>query len=129
LAPGDGYPKSIGTIFTQHPLATPQTMTVDIKTNPGKKYQVALYFVDWEDAGRRTTVEMFELETKDILAPGQIVRDLTNGEYLIYKYINSVRFRINHVSGQNATLSMIFFDPAKVEKVILSQNKDVLKNI
>ncbi|MBE0654919.1 MAG: hypothetical protein IH594_14050 [Bacteroidales bacterium] len=111
LAPDNGSPGSIGAIYTQDPLATLQTMTVDIETETVGQYQVALYFLDWDDAGRRVAVEMFDLETKEIIAPVQIVRDFSQGKYLIYRYNKPVRFRINHVRGPNATLSGIFFDP------------------
>lgn len=110
LAPDNGYPRSLGAIYTQDPLPTLQTMTVDIETTPGKEFQTALYFLDWDDTGRRSAVEMFDLETKELIAPVQIVRDFSDGKYLIYTYNNPVRFRINQVRGPNATLSGIFFD-------------------
>jgi hypothetical protein len=104
------YPRNAGAIHTQDPLATLQTMTVDIQMDEGKSHQIALYFLDWEEAGRRVAVEMFDLDSKRLLAPVQVVSDFANGKYLIYSYDAPVRFRINHVRGPNATLSGIFFD-------------------
>jgi len=104
------YPRNAGAIYTQDPLATLQTMTVDIQMKQGKSHQIALYFVDWESAGRRVAVEVFDLDSKRLLAPVQVVSDFAGGKYLIYEYDASVRFRINHVRGLNATLSGIFFD-------------------
>lgn len=103
-------PRNAGAIYTQDPMATFQTMTVDIRMDRGNSHQIALYFVDWERAGRRLAVEMFDLETKRLLAPVQVLSDFADGKYLIYTYNASVRFRINHVRGPNATLSGIFFD-------------------
>jgi hypothetical protein len=113
LTTGNESTRGIGAIYTQDPRPTKQTMTVDIETMPGKEYKVALYFVDWDGAGRRLAVEMFDLETKELVVPVQIVRDFYNGKYLVYKYNKPVRFRINHVRGPNATLSGIFFYPVK----------------
>jgi hypothetical protein len=39
-----------------------------------------------------------------------MVRDFSGGKYLVYRYDKPVRFRINQVRGDNATLSGIFFD-------------------
>jgi hypothetical protein len=90
-------------------------MTVDMHMDSGEPRQIALYFVDWDDAGRRLAVEMFDLETKRLVAPVQVVRDYTSGKYLIFNYDVPVRFRINHVRGPNATLSGIFFDTVENE--------------
>ncbi len=85
-------------------------MTVDIDLARSTPCQIALYFVDWDKKGRRVAVEMFDHQTLQRLAPVQMVRDFASGKYLIYRCDNSVRFRIDHVRGDNATLSGIFFD-------------------
>lgn len=53
---------------------------------------------------------MFDLQTKNLVAPVKIVRDYIGGKYLVFKYTKSVRFRIDQVRGVNAVLSGIFFD-------------------
>lgn len=108
--PGNGYPRNAGAIQTQDPLATLQTMTVDIELKGEDEHEFSLYFVDWDDSGRRTAVEMFDLETRRLITPIRIVRDYTGGKYLTYRYNRPVRFRINHVRGPNAVLNGIFFD-------------------
>ncbi|RLD71538.1 MAG: hypothetical protein DRI98_04925 [Bacteroidetes bacterium] len=108
--PGNEAPRNVGAIYTQDPLATLQTMTVDIHMKAGTEHQIALYFVDWDDAGRRLAVEMFDLESRRIIAPVQVVNDYSGGKFLVFKYNAPVRFRINHIRGPNATLSGIFFD-------------------
>jgi hypothetical protein len=97
-------------IHTNDPVACDQTMTIDITVKQSQPYQVALYFVDWDNQGRRTAVEMFDLKTKKLIAPVKIVRDYYGGKYLVFRYDNSVRFRIDQVRGVNASLSGIFFD-------------------
>ena len=85
-------------------------MTVDIELTNSRPCQIALYFVDWDKKGRREAVEMFDRVTLKRIAPVQMVRDFAGGKYLIYRYDKSVRFRIDQVRGDNATLSGIFFD-------------------
>ncbi len=105
--------RNIGAISTRDSLWAYQTMTIDIETTPETEYQTALYFVDLEDFGRRAAIEMFDLKTKELVAPVQLVHDFHGGKYLIYRYNNPVRFRVNHVRGPNVTLSGIFFDKGK----------------
>jgi hypothetical protein len=108
--PGNETLRNVGAIYTQDPRATFQTMTVDIDMEESEQHQITLYFVDWDQAGRRVAVEMFDLESKRLLAPVQVIEDYSKGKYLIFKYNAPVRFRINHIRGPNATLSGIFFD-------------------
>lgn len=102
--------RNAGGIFTQCPLATYQTMTLDVHMEKGTERQFALYAVDWDNAGRRIAIEMFDLESKEIIAPVQIIEDFSQGKYMVFRYDAPVRFRINHVRGPNATLNAIFFD-------------------
>ena len=99
-------------IHTLDPLATYQTMTVDIETNASlsSTFRVALYFVDWDDGKRTSAVEMFDLKSKKLISPLKIVSDFKGGKYLIFSYHRACRFRINQVRGENAVLSGIFFD-------------------
>ncbi len=88
-----------------------QTMTVTIGINGQKEYQVALYFVDWENKGSRVAVEMFDANTLNLIAPVKIVSNYSGGKYLVYYYNKSAKFRIDKVRGEIITLSGIFFDP------------------
>jgi alpha-L-rhamnosidase len=88
-----------------------QTMTVNIGINGTKDYQVALYFVDWENKGGRMAVEMFDANTLNLIAPVKIVSNFSGGKYLVYSYNKSAKFRIDKARGEIITLSGIFFDP------------------
>ncbi|MCX6327191.1 MAG: hypothetical protein NT144_11160 [Bacteroidia bacterium] len=92
---------------------TDQTMTFTIGINGTIDYQVALYFVDWENKGSRVAVEMFDAATLNLIAPVKIVNNYSGGAYLIYSYNKSAKFRIDKVRGGNITLSGIFFDERK----------------
>ena len=88
-----------------------QTMTLTLGIDGTRDYQVALYFVDWDRQGRRQAVEMFDASTLNLIAPVQIVNGFDRGQYLVYSYHKSVKFRFNKIRGDTVTLSGIFFDP------------------
>ena len=87
-------------------------MTCTISAVGTRNYQVALYFVDWDNRGRRLAVEMFDAKTLDLIAPVAVATNFYGGKYLVYACNKSAKFRIDHVWGDNAVLSGIFFDPA-----------------
>jgi hypothetical protein len=87
-------------------------MPVTINTTGTNYFQVALYFVDWDNKNRREAVEMFDANTLDLIAPERVTTNFFGGKYLVYTYNKSFRFRFDQVRGDNAVLSGIFFDPA-----------------
>lgn len=107
--PGDES-RRIGRLVTLDPAACMQTMTLDIRRREPGPYRIALYFVDWERDGRRSAVEAFDLDTKQLLMPVQIVDRYGDGKYLILEADRSVRLRIDQVRGANASLSGVFID-------------------
>jgi hypothetical protein len=90
-----------------------QTMSFTIGIDGTHDYQVALYFVDWENEGSRMAVEMLDATTLNMIAPVEIVNSCNGGKYLIYSYNKSAKFRIDKVRGSIITLSGIFFDSKK----------------
>jgi hypothetical protein len=86
-------------------------MTFTVNCTGPHTYQLALYFVDWDNRGRRLAVEMFDANTLDLIAPVKAATNFYGGKYLVYTCNKSVKFRIDHVRGDNAVLSGIFFDP------------------
>jgi alpha-L-rhamnosidase len=103
--------RRLGQLCTGDPVACQQTMTVDVRAAADKHYQVALYFLDWDHQDRRQAIELFDCITLNRLSPVKIVRDFTQGKYLIYNCAGSIRFRIDQVRGKNAVLNALFFDP------------------
>jgi hypothetical protein len=88
------------------------TFHVDVDVQTNTPYSLALYFLDWDKKGRQTTVEVHDLKTFDLIAPIEMVSDYANGKYLVFRCDRPVRLRIDHVRGDNAVLSGLFFDPA-----------------
>ena len=89
-----------------------QTMTVTIGIEGTRKFQVALYFIDWENHGRRAAVEMFDAASLRLIAPVSVVRGYAKGIYLVFEYDRSVKFRFDKIRGDLVTLSGLFFDPS-----------------
>ncbi len=87
-----------------------QTMSATINMDGIRNYQIALYFVDWENSGNRIAVEMFDAATLNLIAPVKIVKNYAGGAYLVYSYNKAVKFRIDKVRGGHISLSGIFFD-------------------
>ena len=123
--PLNGDDRRVGALYSNDPVACWQTFTVDIELNQERPYTVALYFVDWDNGGRELAVEMFDLDTLDMVAPVQVVDDYAGGKYLVYQFDKSVRFRIDQMRGPNATLSGIFFGEGMGDTpVILTETVD-----
>lgn len=121
----NGGDRRVGALYSNDPVACWQTFTVDIELNQERPYTVALYFVDWDNGGRELAVEMFDLDTLDMVAPVQVVDDYAGGKYLVYQFDKSVRFRIDQMRGPNATLSGIFFGEGMGDTpVILTETVD-----
>jgi alpha-L-rhamnosidase len=114
LAPNSSnqYPRNATAINTAMDQGTLNTMTFTFNCSSTNYYQIALYFVDWDRQGRRLAVEVHDANTLDLVAPVNVITNFSGGEYLVYTYNKSAKFRIDHVRGDNAVLSGIFFDPA-----------------
>ena len=108
LAPDSGntIPRNAACMFTDW-----ATMSFEFKITGTREYSLALYFLDWDDKGRRIAVEMMDGSTLNQIAPVKIISNFKGGRYLIYSYNKSAKFRIDQVRGDNAVLSGIFFDP------------------
>jgi len=106
--PGNTAPRNAACVSNSD-----QTMTLTVGIDGTRPYQVALYFVDWDDKGRRLAVEMFDADTLKLVAPIRLVSGFSGGAYLVYEYDRSVKFRFDKVRGDIVTLSGLFFDPRK----------------
>jgi alpha-L-rhamnosidase len=107
----NGAERAATCLYSGTPSPGGMTMALDVTATPGAKFQLAMYFLDWDSTTRRVSVEVFDLETRKLLAPVQLVNDFHEGAYLVYECDRSVRLRVAHVRGDNAVLSGLFFDP------------------
>jgi len=91
------------------------TFAFDIKVSPplsGQTFQFSFYFVDYDERGRRQTVQLMDLETLDDISPPVLVGppDFVSGVWLVWQYPKSIRVRMNGIRGDNAVVSAILFD-------------------
>ncbi|GEM_PF-163518 len=102
--------RNLGAFITRDPIPCDQTMTIDITCKKEQSYNVSLYFVDWDKQNKRSAIEIFDLDNKEIQMPVYMVRDYEDGVYVTYTFDKSVRIRIDQVRGKNASFSGLFFD-------------------
>ena len=74
---------------------------------------VALYFVDWDNRGRAQEVEL--LDSAGAVRERFTVDRFVNGKYLVLELKGYAALRIRRLSGDNAVLNGVFFDPAPME--------------
>ncbi len=112
LAPDskNGFPRVASCIYSQDNDQIGYTFTSTINVKGTRDYKVSLYFLDWDDKGRKLAIEMFDAETSELITPVQEVEQCKNGTYLRFSYNKSVKFRINPIRGLTPVLSGIFFD-------------------
>lgn len=113
LAPdtANSFPRVAAGLYATDADQIGYTFTSTIAIKDTRDYKISLYFIDWDNKGRKIEVEMFDATTLNLVAPVKVVESSAGGVYLTYSYNKSVKFRINIVRGSNAVLSGIFFDP------------------
>lgn len=112
LAPDakNSFPRVASCIYAQDNDQIGYTFTSTINVKGIRGYKVSLYFLDWDNKGRKLAIEMFDAETSELITPVQEVEQCKNGTYLTFSYNRSVKFRINPIRGLTPVLSGIFFD-------------------
>lgn len=103
--------KGAGYLMTGNRHATEQTITVDVLLKGEHDYRMGLYFLDADRQERRMAVELCDLETRKLIAPVELLDDFTCGKYLVFEYHRFCRIRLNHVTGGDAVIQGIYFDP------------------
>ncbi|MBC6111307.1 hypothetical protein ACFOG5_08990 [Pedobacter fastidiosus] len=118
LAPDrrNGFPRTAACLFAMDADQIGNTFTTTIGIKGNQDYKVSLYFLDWDNKGRKISVELFDEKTSKLIAPVKIVESCSGGTYLTYAYNKSAKFRINLVRGDNPVLSGIFFDSDPIKK-------------
>jgi hypothetical protein len=83
--------------------------SVNLDVTDGQTHQVALYFLDWDNAGRSERVDV--LSSAGEVLDSRIVTSFSGGQYLVWNISGNVTFRITSLAGPDAVLSGLFFDP------------------
>ena len=69
---------------------------------------MALYFLDWDYAGRAERVDVLDASSGAVLDT-RTISGFSNGEYLVWNVKGHVSFKITLRSGLNAVVSGLFF--------------------
>jgi hypothetical protein len=85
------------------------SFTIDVALTDGVAHQLALYMLDWENAGRAETIQITNPSTGAVLDQ-RAVSAFTNGTYLVWTVTGSVRIKITRTQGTNAVVSGLFFN-------------------
>ncbi|WP_285058479.1 alpha-L-rhamnosidase C-terminal domain-containing protein [Pedobacter ginsengisoli] len=103
----------LGAVATKDYNICEQSMTIDLPTNDKNRHRISLYFLDHENEGRRSAIEIFNMNSLDLISPMIYVRNYKEGKYVSFEFEGPIRIRINQVRGTNVTLSGLFFDKIK----------------
>ena len=82
--------------------------SLDLNLTDARSHQVALYFLDWDSAGRAQTVTILDQATGTQL-DSRTLSSFVNGTYLVWTVTGHVTIQIARTAGSNAVLSGIFF--------------------
>ncbi len=86
------------------------TTTIEISCKEPNNYKLSLYFTDWENEHLSSMIEVFDLQTKNVLMPDYFLNNYQKGKYITLTLKQSVRIRIQRMRGENTSLGGIFFD-------------------
>jgi hypothetical protein len=84
------------------------SFSVNVYVTDGQTHQIALYVMDWNNAGRSERIDV--LNSAGQVLDSRTVSTFRNGQYLVWNVTGNVTFRITCLAGPNAVLSGIFFD-------------------
>jgi subtilase family serine protease len=84
------------------------SFTVDVNLTDGKVHQIALYLLDWDNAGRAESISIADATTGTVL-DSRTLSSFSNGEYLVWNVSGHVKITTTLLSGTNTVLSGIFF--------------------
>lgn len=84
--------------------STPLHEIVDVSFPDAKAHDVSLYVVDWDRAGRWTTVDVIDSGSRRLLDSRNVI-NFGSGRYLRYRISGRVQFRLTNVWTKRYTLS------------------------
>lgn len=92
--------------------STVKKFAIDLTLPKDSLHQVALYMLDWDDLGRRSTsISVIDRDSGKIL-DRRNVEEYKLGDYVIYQLSGNVRIVLSANNWLSAPVCGIFFDPA-----------------
>jgi hypothetical protein len=89
----------------------PDTFGVTITLSGNKSRQVALYLLDWDNAGRSQRIDV--LDAAGRVLDSRTASNFSGGQYLVWNISGTVTYRFTRLAGPNAVLSGLFFGPKR----------------
>jgi hypothetical protein len=86
---------------------------MDFTSLDDRWHKLSLYFLDWDRLGRSQRIDLFEPTTGKLL-DSRVISNFGDGLYLSWEIRGAVQMRVTVLTGGNAVLSGIFFDPVAV---------------
>ena len=87
------------------------SFTVHVNLTDGQAHDLELYFVDWDNNSRSEQVQISSATTGVVLDT-ETISSFTSGVYLDWQVSGNLVITITRITGPNAVLSGLFFDPA-----------------
>jgi hypothetical protein len=84
--------------------------TVDVNLIDGQAHDLELYFVDWDGDSRSEQVQISSATT-GVLLDTETISSFNSGIYLDWNVSGNLVITITRITGPNAVLSGLFFDP------------------
>ncbi|MGP0070292.1 MAG: PA14 domain-containing protein [Isosphaeraceae bacterium] len=97
------------------------SFTVDVDLTDGLMHNLELYFLDWSNSGRVERVQISNATTGAVLST-ETVSSFASGVYLEWAVSGNVAITITSLSGPNAVLNGLFFDPLTTTASFLDQD-------
>lgn len=93
------------------------SFSVSLNLVDGKTHRVGLYFLDWDRGERTQKIEIIDATTGTLLDV-QTLSGFGEGNYLVWDLKGKIDVRLTRVSGPNALLSGLFFDPTETSNTL-----------
>ena len=81
---------------------------IDINLKDGNWHQVAIYCLDWENSGRKQTIDILDASTGGTI-DSRTVSKFGNGLWLVWNLRGHVTIRLSKIGGSNSIASGLFF--------------------
>ena len=91
-------------------IGSSDAVVIDLPFSDSAVHQVAIYCLDWDNAGIVQTVDV--LDASGFVLNTQAISSFGGGTWLVWKVMGHVRIRIRNTAGDDATVSAVFLDPA-----------------
>ena len=85
----------------------PGSFTIDVNLTDGQSHPVALYLLDWDNAGRSERVDVLD-QNNDVLY-SSTVTGFSGGQWLEWTLAGHDTLRVTSLAGPNAVASGLFF--------------------